>query len=106
MRFITTELQAKINDGTATETERVVHKLLSAVGDVSPEEAAQKLLQAEAICDAKDQGHHSSAEALLELFCAGEASVRRGVNGFEYRLTDAGIARAATLMRQLGQPLH
>lgn len=101
MKANTTELQAKIDNGAATETEQVIYKLLNALGDITPEEAAQKLLQAEAVCDAKDQGRLDIADALLALFSDGDAIARRTENGFEFRLTDVGMEKAAALVRSL-----
>ena len=109
MRFVTAELQAKIDNDTATENEKVVHKLLSVLSetdDLTPEEAHQKILQADAVCDAKDKGHHDTAEALLELFSTESAQVRRTERGFEFKLTDKGMAQAASLITRMAGKLN
>lgn len=103
MRFVPSELQAKVDAGTATEHERAVHKLLAALSetDITPEQAAQVLHQASAVCDMKDKGHEENASAMLELFSTGCAEARLTESGYEFRLTEKGHAQAAALIRQI-----
>lgn len=103
MRFVTNELQSKINDGTATNSEVTAYELLSLLGDagLTPEDAAQKLLQAAAVCDARAKGHHDTADALLELFSTNSATAHRTENGFEFKLTDVGLAQGAALVHKM-----
>ena len=103
MRFVTSDLQAKIDSGTATDSEVTAHKLLSVLSDtdLTQEEAAQKLLQADAVCDARNKGHHDAADALLDLFSTNSATVRRTERGFEFKLTDVGLAQGAALVHKM-----
>jgi hypothetical protein len=103
MRFVTDDLQAKIDAGTATKSEQSVYRILAAVDTLSPDEAAQKILQAEFICDARSSGHADTADAVLELFLDDAAIVRRGEHGFEIMLTDKGMAMGAALVKRIAR---
>ena len=102
MRFITDDLEAKIRNGTATEHERAVHKILSLLGDVPPAEAAQKLMQADAVCGLRDDGRPDLADAMLQLFVDGDAITRLMADGkYEFSLTEQGVVRAAALVQRM-----
>lgn len=102
MRYVPDDLQVKIDNGTATADEIAVHRLLSVVDEMTPEEAVQKIVQAEAVCDAREKAGPEHAAVLLELFADGALVARRTVDGFEFRLTDTGLAMGEALVHSMG----
>ncbi len=101
MKFVTDALLDKMMHGAATPDEKIIYSLLSAVGDVSPAEAAQLIRQAEAICEMRDQCRFDLADALLDLFASGSLEVARGPQGIEFKLTESGMDHATSLVARL-----